>query len=277
MSVQVSIICNTYNHEQFIKDALDGFLMQKTNFEYEVLVHDDASTDNTPAIIDCYKQKYPNIIKPIFQKENKYSLGINITREYQLPRAKGKYIAICEGDDYWTDERKLQIQFDILEQNIQVDMCAHAAEEIDWLSNQKVGLVAPAESDCILSLEDVVTGGGSYLATASLMYRKQIETTPPDYRKVYGIDYTLQVSGAFRGGIYYVNRTMSVYRFLTPGSWTKLLKKDHHRKLTHKLRMRKVLKLIDNETERKYHSYIRKQLLDNYIKSFVLRIVTLFE
>ena len=109
--VMVSVICNTYNHEKYIKSALDGFVMQKTNFEYEVLIHDDASTDSTADIIREYEKKYPDIIKPIYQSENQYSKKVPISKTYQYSRAKGKYIAICEGDDYWTDPFKLQKQF----------------------------------------------------------------------------------------------------------------------------------------------------------------------
>ncbi len=113
----VSINCITFNHEKYIKEALESFLMQKTNFEYEILIHDDASTDNTADIIRKYEKKYPDIIKPIYQEENQYSKKVNISKNFQYPRAKGKYIAICEGDDYWTDPNKLQKQVDFLESN----------------------------------------------------------------------------------------------------------------------------------------------------------------
>lgn len=111
----VSIDCLTYNHEAYIRDALEGFLMQKTDFPFEILIHDDASTDQTANIIREYEKKYPGIIKPIYQKENQYSKEVNITTDFQYSRAKGKYIAICEGDDYWTDPYKLQKQVDFLE------------------------------------------------------------------------------------------------------------------------------------------------------------------
>lgn len=111
----VSIICNTYNHASYISQCLNGFFIQRTNFPFEVLVHDDASTDNTPDIIREYECKYPQILKPIYQKENQYSKGKDIFFDHQCLRAKGKYIAICEGDDYWIDPLKLQKQIDFLE------------------------------------------------------------------------------------------------------------------------------------------------------------------
>jgi len=112
---QVSVCCITYNHEDYIKEAINSFLMQVTNFSFEILIHDDASTDKTSKIILEYAKKYPDIIRPIIQVENQYSKGGLINPRYVFPRARGRYIALCEGDDYWTDCYKLQKQFDFLE------------------------------------------------------------------------------------------------------------------------------------------------------------------
>ena len=113
----VSILCQTYNHELFIRQCLDGILMQKTNFLFDVLIHDDASQDNTAFVIKEYQAKYPTIIRPVYQQENQFSQGKKVFSGIQLPRVKAKYIAVCEGDDYWTDPLKLQKQIDFLEQN----------------------------------------------------------------------------------------------------------------------------------------------------------------
>ena len=113
----VSVICCTYNQERYIKRCLDGIIMQRTSFNYEVLVHDDASVDSTPEIIREYERKYPDVIKPIYQRENQFSKRKGIIKTFQIPRAKGKYIAFCEGDDYWIDPYKLQKQVDFLEKN----------------------------------------------------------------------------------------------------------------------------------------------------------------
>lgn len=115
--ILVSICCTVYNHSAYIRQCIDGFMMQKTNFRYEVLIHDDASTDGTQGIIREYERKFPEIIKPIYQKENQYSKGGRISIRFNIPRAKGKYIAFCEGDDYWIDPLKLQKQVDFLENN----------------------------------------------------------------------------------------------------------------------------------------------------------------
>jgi glycosyltransferase involved in cell wall biosynthesis len=114
----VSVICTTYNHEAYIKDALEGFVMQKTNFTFEIIVHDDASTDSTAKIIKEYEEKYPDLFVTIYQTENQYSKKeVNIWTDILYPVARGKYIAICEGDDYWTDPFKLQKQFNFLTKN----------------------------------------------------------------------------------------------------------------------------------------------------------------
>lgn len=111
----VTISCLTYNHEPYIRQCLDGFVMQKTNFRFEAIVHDDASTDGTAAIIKEYAERYPDIIKPIFEIENQYSKRDGSLTRIMNSHMHGKYIAMCEGDDYWIDPLKLQKQVDFLE------------------------------------------------------------------------------------------------------------------------------------------------------------------
>ncbi len=114
----VSILCDTFNHESFIEQAILGFLSQKTNFPFEIIIHDDASTDKTAEIIKKYESRFPLIIKPIYQKKNKFSdKNFCIWSDFTFPNAKGDFIALCEGDDYWTDELKIQKQFDFLNKN----------------------------------------------------------------------------------------------------------------------------------------------------------------
>jgi len=125
----VSICCTAYNHELYIADAIEGFLKQKVNFKYEILIHDDASTDGTTEIIKKYEKKHQDILFPIYQKENKYSQGIKIFMTYNWPRARGKYIALCEGDDYWTDSSKLQKEVDFLEKNSDYGMVHTDADQ----------------------------------------------------------------------------------------------------------------------------------------------------
>ena len=121
--ILVSIVTLAYNHAEYIRQCLDGFIMQQTTFAFEVLIHDDASTDGTTDIIREYEVKYPHIIKPIYQRENQHQKGIAIGSTYLYPRVLGKYIAECEGDDYWTDPLKLQKQVDFMEHHPEYGLC----------------------------------------------------------------------------------------------------------------------------------------------------------
>ncbi len=125
MNPLVSICCITYNHESYIRDAIEGFLMQKTTFPFEIIIHDDASTDDTAKIIQEYANQYPELFVTILQKENQWSKGIRPSPTYVWPRARGKYIALCEGDDYWTDPYKLQKQVDFMKENPDCSLCFH--------------------------------------------------------------------------------------------------------------------------------------------------------
>lgn len=258
--IKVSIICNAFNHEDYIKDALESFIMQKTNFKFEVLIHDDASADNTANIIREYEEKYPDIIKPIYQTVNQYSQRIPIGVTYQIPRAKGKYIAVCEGDDFWTDPYKLQKQYDALELHPEVDMCAHSAVRIQAVTKEKLGEINPSGEDTVLTVEEVIKGGGGYLATNSLMYRKELITNPPPFRLYLQLDYTLQILGALRGGILYLKDKMSAYRVLSKDSWTSRVTRDEIKYREHIEKLCRMLKILNDDTARAYERVINDRI-----------------
>lgn len=115
--IMISIVCTTYNHDAYIKEAIEGFLMQKTTFPVEIIIHDDASTDKTAEIIRYYAQKHPDKIFATLQEKNQFNTGIGVFKTYIWPKVRGKYVALCEGDDYWSDPFKLQRQVDFLEAN----------------------------------------------------------------------------------------------------------------------------------------------------------------
>ena len=117
MNPMVSICCLAYNQKKYIKKTIDSFLSQKTSFDFEIIIHDDASSDGTQDIIRKYVEKYPDKIIPIFQKQNQYSKGVENSITFCYPQARGKYIALCEGDDYWCDDYKLEKQVTIFESN----------------------------------------------------------------------------------------------------------------------------------------------------------------
>ena len=178
----VSISCLAFNHVQYIRVCLDSFLMQKTSFAFEIIIHDDASTDGTKEIIEEYATKYPDIIFPIYQKENQYSKGIKPTWVFNAPRWKGKYIALCEGDDYWTDPLKLQKQVDFLETNSDYVMCTHATEEKNEIMNTSVVFPKIGE-DTTKYIEDYIIN--NLTATCSLMFKAAyLEPIPEWFKKI---------------------------------------------------------------------------------------------
>lgn len=259
--IVVSIICNTYNHEKYISEALDSFLMQKTNFKFEVLVHDDASTDGTADIIREYEKKYPDVIKPIYQKENQYSKGIDIGFLYQIPRVKGKYIALCEGDDYWIDEYKLQKQVDAMEKHPEIDMCAHEGMRVNADTKKELDRINPASKNTVFKLEQVIMGGGEFVVTNSLLYRADLNKNISKFRKHYSLDYSLQIHGSVKGGMLYLADNMAVYRWGVEGSWTFGQKSNFARRRRHFEKTVGMLKLLDLETEYKYTKTIASRIL----------------
>ncbi len=258
----VSIICNTYNHENYIKDALDGFLMQRTNFVYEILVHDDASTDKTADIIRNYEKKYPNIIKPIYQTENQYSKGMGTVSKIQFSRVRGKYIALCEGDDFWTDSFKLQKQVDALEQHPEIDICAHKTAVVSAETKTILDYKAPENENTVISAEHVIAGGGGFVATCSLVFRAGLNETVPEFRKTMPFDYTLQIHGALRGGMIYLNENMASYRWLSKGSWSRRIAQTESVGNIFSERVIQMLDVLDKEYNFQYHSSVSEAQLN---------------
>lgn len=261
--IVVSIICNAYNHESYIAKCLDGFVMQKTNFKFEILIHDDASTDNTASIIRAYETQYPDLLKPIYQTENQYSKR-GVAR-FQYPRVKGKYIAICEGDDYWTDPLKLQKQYEAMEAHPEVDICVHAAQRINE-KTKKTSLIAPRRQNAVIPTEDVILGGGAYVATNSIFFRASIMDSMPPFRRMIDLDYIIQIHGSLRGGMLYLNDCMSVYRYMSPESWTVRTSQNIQQYETHRKRVRDVMYQLDCDTNEKYHDTIMQRLaMDDFL------------
>lgn len=129
--IMVSVIMLCYNHERYIRQALESILSQNTSFSYEIIVHDDASTDNSAGIIREFEEKYPHILRPVYQTENQYRRKVGIRRTFVDPLLRGKYIAFCEGDDYWTDRNKLQKQVDFLEEHPEYSAVTHNCSFVD--------------------------------------------------------------------------------------------------------------------------------------------------
>lgn len=204
----VSICCITYNHEKYIRDAIEGFLMQKTSFTFEIIIHDDASTDSTAKIVEEYANEHPELIIPIYQTVNQYSQGIKPWPNFVFPIARGKYIALCEGDDYWTDPLKLQKQVDFLEENEEYSLCFHnatAVNEEDKTLNNPFREIEAREYTGDEILKEWT------IPTASVVFRKEAnkQVHHPDF--LFG-DIILFLSLAENGKIWGMKENMSVYR-----------------------------------------------------------------
>ena len=259
--IKVSIICNTYNQEKYIKETLEGFVNQKTDFLFEVLVHDDASTDNTAGIIKEYEEKYPELIKPIYQTENQYSKKVKIIKTFQVPRIKGEFVAFCEGDDCWIDNLKLQKQYDFMSKHPEYSMCATSTI---WY-NLKTGIKekrCQITEDRDVPLEEIISGkkGGSF-QTASIFTRKDVFCSYPEWRSMFPIgDFPLFVLAALKGKVRMFADVTTLYRFYAENSWTVRMDNEESRARISK-QMITALEALNRNTEYKHDSIINKRIL----------------
>lgn len=210
--IKVTISCITYNQVNYIRQCLDGFVTQQTNFKFEAIVHDDASTDGTAEIVREYAEKYPDIIKPIFETENQYSKHDGSLGRILNAYTRGKYVAICEGDDYWTDPHKLQKQADFLDVNPQCSLTYHACKNV-FSTPCKVN---PFFGENVKEFYTDVDLIDYPFQTATVMYRKEIIDSEL-YKKATAIgctsgDTILFLTASRFGTIEGVNEQMSVYR-----------------------------------------------------------------
>lgn len=205
----VSIRCLVYNHELYLRQCLDGFVMQKTTFPFEAIVHDDASTDKSADIIREYAEKYPDIIKPIFEKENQYSKHKENLNRILNEACRGEYIAFCEGDDYWIDSSKLQEQVVILEEEPKIGLVF-----TDYYSLSH-GKYSKTKGIVSYSLDDIFFKNP--IRTMTVMVRsKLLKKCYEFYLKIPNIkmfDLSYFVWFSVNSNIYYYNKITSIYRF----------------------------------------------------------------
>lgn len=170
-NVIVTIRCLVYNHEPYIRQCLEGFVMQKTNFPFEAIVHDDASTDGSAAVIKEYAEKYPDIIKPIYETENQYSKHDGSLRRIMDSHTRGKYIAYCEGDDYWTDPLKLQKQVDFLEGHPEYGLCYTNYETL-YDSKKQIVPAPSSNRNSGYIFEELLQR--NFIVTATVLFRANV-------------------------------------------------------------------------------------------------------
>ncbi|MEZ4508373.1 MAG: glycosyltransferase [Eubacteriales bacterium] len=258
----VSIVCDTYNHAPFIRDALEGFLAQKTDFPFEIIVHDDASTDGTADIILAYEREHPHIIRCICRTENIYSRDPKILEHYVFPHARGKYIAICEGDDFWTSPDKLQKQVSYLEAHPECTLCVCAGDLVDAEGN-KTGSVAPYPTERDVPTDELIRGGGGFVATASIVAPTSLAKNRAAFCDMSDVDdAVLQIWFASNGVTHYFAESMCAYRQAVPGSWTETFFSSRSAaRIRHHEGLIRALEAFDKDTQGKYHDAVEYCLI----------------
>lgn len=254
----VVIQCLTYNHQPYIRQCLDGFIMQKTDFPFIAVIHDDASTDGTAEVVKEYEKKYPAIIKGIYQKENQYKTNPQAIDNSIRPLLTGKYIAVCEGDDYWTDPLKLQKQVDFLENHLEYSMCFHGAEvkiEHNKLTSSRK-LYKHLQTREYSGFEILKQWS---IPTASVMFRNSYGTLPQNKHFLFG-DIVLFLWLAENGKIFCMKDIMAVYR--RNGGSVSLKKIPYRKFIDHYIAINECFNF-------KYNNIINKLIGNVYISGFL--------
>ncbi len=264
--VMVSIYCVVYNHEAYLRQCLDGFVMQKTNFRFEAIVHDDVSQDGSVEIIKEYAERYPNIIKPIYEHENQWSKGsLNIDMIMQ-PALIGKYVAFCDGDDFWTDPNKLQAQFDAMEKNPDCSICFNRVQVVESDGITKRNQI-PWEKSYVSQgfvtmktvEEEEFLGHHWCFHTCSFFIKREIYSKYIDMRKnvlssfPYG-DMSIIMCALTRGNGYFIDKVMGCYRYMS-GGWNSTARsvKDKAKSVEMIKKIAEGYNQFDRYTNFKYH------------------------
>lgn len=256
--IRVSVICITYNHAKYIHQSLDSIFSQKTDFEFEVIVHDDCSTDETCNILRKYEAEHKNL-RVIYETENQYSKGIRIMPA-MIKMARGEYVALCETDDYFTNCYKLQRQVDALDRCGDAIACIHAAQRVDEAGNNK-GVRKPFAAKEIMKTADIIKSIGRNYALNSLMFRKYaMEDLGALYYQcsVGDIPYALHLG--MKGSFIYIDEIMSAYRMGSQGSWTNRMSKDLEKNKCYMRNIIATLQNFDEMTKLQYHETVIERL-----------------
>ena len=257
--ILVSIICKSFNHERYIRKCIDSLVRQKTKFNYEIIVHDDASSDGTADIIREFEKRFPDKIVAIYQKENQHSQKINSTKKFIFPICRGKYIAICEGDDFWVDDNKLQKQVDFLESHDDYVLCGHSA----YYANEDSSLVQNeffnyGNGSRTLSTEEIISGW--VMSTNSLVFRfSALKEYPVPYKgKARNGDYALMTYLALQGKVYFIDELMSAYRRTSIGSVNWIWRYNLELQIKDYTEFINLLSRLNEYTNGKYEASIQK-------------------
>lgn len=273
---QVSVSCFTYNHKKYVEETLKSFLNQKTNFRVEILIHDDASTDGTQEILQYYEIQFPWLFNVVYQTENQFSqIGMEKMAHRQRSRARAKYYAICEGDDYWVDELKLQSQFDMMEFDSTFSGCFHSTF---YLSGTNKVVKRPLTIKNYYTIQDVILHGGRLISTNSVFCRTQdlIEVLDWEVKSPVN-DILLILYLGLKGKLAYIDKPMSVYRVMSDQSWSSRIRFDKVYRRNHNKKMICMWKDFNKFTHNKYVLLVYYKILRKYFSDFKNNIVYSFK
>lgn len=272
--IKVSIFCLTYNHKQFIKNAIEGFINQKVDFDYEIIIFDDASTDGTSEIVRSYALKYPNLIRAHLAHKNTYNHPDirRLSIEYNKEVISGKYVALCEGDDYWIYDRKLQKQYEWMEEHLNITLCVHNSIRYDAKANEVIPQIIDMDTGYIDDEETFFCSHGR-IPTASFFYRAEMfAKIPPICEKCLVADDPLRWWLAYCGDVFYMDKVWSVRNYMHEGSWNYSRKSNLEFEEKHQRCYLQFVLGFDKETNYKFHSYLRKIQYDLCESSILLRV-----
>lgn len=260
----ISILCITFNQIDYIRDAIDSFLAQEVDEDLEILVNDDCSTDGTTDILLEYQRQHPSVFRVVTHEENQFSKGASPMGEFLVPLARGEFIAMCEGDDYWTDAKKLAKQLEVMRDNPGIAACVHANENVQASTKRRLSTVRYSDHDTMISAEDVISHSQCY-ATNSLFVRsdamKAYRSSPFGSLKTDGDHKMLVFFGLLSGGIYYLDEVMSAYRVLAKNSVNRsMLMGDALMRTAATKREKRLalLDLVDNYTGGSMHELVQR-------------------
>lgn len=245
-SIYVSFVCTTFNQEDYIEDTINSMLSQVTDYRFEIVIHDDCSKDNTRNILVKYKNRFPSIIKLILQKENQYSKGKKII-PLAVSYATGKFIALCEGDDFWCDDLKIQKQIEVLNKYNSINFVISRAISLYPNGSTSIFCDLGNEKKHISFPQCISSKNKDFFPTASFFMRKEIFSTLPDWldNEAPVADYYIQLYASNSKGAIYLPDITSVYRRNAKGSWSNLKSLD--RVIADKLKRSKCMEFISDE------------------------------
>lgn len=287
----VRVSCMTFNHAHYIEDAMNGFCMQETNFPFVCTIIDDCSTDGEQDVIKNYLEEHFDLedssvvrneetddyfltfaqhktnkncyFAVLFLKYNHYSIR-KPKKPYIEEWCDTKYVALCEGDDYWIDSLKLQKQVDFMESHPEHSLCfcAHKAKNPE--GKEEIIRRYATDIECC-PMEGIILGGGAYMATNSMLFRQSLFVSYLTWVKGCPIgDLPLMLTLAYKGLVGYIDDVMCVYRISATGSWSNRLASSIETRRIHNQAIDKMWRQFDEWSERKYHRIIMKKLRKNH-------------